>query len=95
MFDNFHSLTFYLSIRSTTEAGEEIIECAERWRCKIVVSKQYTPTIYYLSPPVTYYESWTEVYFDPKNVPGLIENLDADELQFINAKVGGNLLDFE
>ena len=94
-FDNFHALTFYLTVKSTTIHGEEILECAEKWRCKIVVQKQYTPTIYYLSPPVTYYDSWTEVYFDPMNVPGLITNLDSDELQFINTKVGGNLLDFE
>ena len=88
-------MTFSISVKSVTIFGEEILECKEKWRCEYKVSKGYTPQIYFLSPPVTYYESWTEVWFDPKSVPGLITNLDTDEFQFINAKVGGNLLDFE
>jgi hypothetical protein len=44
---------------------------------------------------VVYYDSYTEVWFDPKYVTQLISNLDTDEMQFINAKIGGSLLDFE
>jgi hypothetical protein len=35
------------------------------------------------------------VYFNPANTLTLIKDLDNDELPFINAKVGGNLIDFE
>jgi len=35
------------------------------------------------------------VWFNPKNTMTLIEDLDGDELPFINAKIGGNLIDFE
>jgi hypothetical protein len=44
---------------------------------------------------VVYYGSFTEVWFDPKDVPRLITDLASDEMQFINAKIGGSLLDFE
>jgi len=44
---------------------------------------------------VTYYESVTEVWFNPMNTMTLIKDLDGDELPFINAKIGGNLIDFE
>lgn len=57
--------------------------------------KDSTPHIYYLSPPVVYYESFTEVWFDPKYTVNLIKDLEFDEMQFINTKVGGSLLDFE
>jgi hypothetical protein len=57
--------------------------------------RDYTPHIYYISPRVTYYDSYTTVVFNPKNTMNLIKDLDTDEFPFINAKVGGNLLDFE
>jgi hypothetical protein len=79
-FDNFNYLTFYLKVKSTTVHGEEILECAVKSKCMISIQKQYTPIIKYISPRVTYYESRTEVYFDPFNVPGLILNLDLDEM---------------
>jgi len=48
-----------------------------------------------LAPRVTYAESYTEVFFNPANTLSLIKDLDTDEFPFINAKVGGNLIDFE
>jgi hypothetical protein len=51
--------------------------------------------IYELSPPVVYYDSETLIYFDPKSTMSLIKDLPTDEMAFINAKVGGVLMDFE
>ena len=44
---------------------------------------------------MVYYGSYTEMWFDPKYTASLISNLDSDEMLFINAKIGGSLLDFE
>jgi hypothetical protein len=63
--------------------------------CKILYRRDYTPTMFYLAPRVTYYESFTEVWFNPGSTLSLIKELDNDELPFINAKIGGNLIDFE
>lgn len=35
------------------------------------------------------------MWFDPKSVIQLIRDLESDDKQFINVKVGGSLLDFE
>ena len=48
-----------------------------------------------MAPRVTYAESFTEVFFNPANTLTLIKDLDTDEFPFINAKIGGNLIDFE
>lgn len=57
--------------------------------------KDYTPMIHYITPRVTYYDSYTQVVFNPKNTLHLIKDLDGDEMPFINTKIGGNLIDFE
>lgn len=44
---------------------------------------------------MVYYESTVELWFDPKRTTNLIQGLDNDEMQFINAKLGASLLDFE
>lgn len=44
---------------------------------------------------MVYFESMVELWFDPKRTPNLIKDLDQDEMQFINAKLGNSLLDFE
>jgi|TARA_B110000285_G_C15022117_1_gene562161 hypothetical protein len=51
--------------------------------------------MHYISPPVVYADSWTQVWFDPKSTNSLIEDLADDEMAFINMKVGGQLIDFE
>ena len=48
-----------------------------------------------MMPRVMYFESYTEVWFDPKYTNELIQDLVFDEMMFINTKVGGSLLDFE
>jgi hypothetical protein len=42
-----------------------------------------------------YQDSYSNVWFDPKSTPSLIEELESDELQFINTRLGGSLMDFE
>jgi len=59
------------------------------------MKKDYTPVINYISPRVTYYDSYTQVIFNPKNTMNLIKDLEMDEMPFINTKIGGNLIDFE
>jgi hypothetical protein len=93
--DQYQQMNFYLSVISTSELGSETLECQTKANCLIQFKKTHTPVVYYLSPPVVYYSSFTEVWFDPKNVPNLIQELSSDEMQFINAKIGGSLLDFE
>jgi hypothetical protein len=48
-----------------------------------------------VQPPIVYQDSYSNLWFDPKSTPSLIKDLSADELVFINAKIGGSLMDFE
>ena len=71
------------------------MECKNQEKCKIRFLKSYTPTVYYLSPPVIYYDAYTELWFDPKHTQHVIQNLKADEMLFVNTEIGGSKLDFE
>lgn len=88
-------MTFILSVHAPDEPSMNILECARESNCKLVYQRDYTPTIFFISPRVTYYESITEVWFNPHSTLNLIKDLDGDELPFINARIGGNLIDFE
>jgi hypothetical protein len=88
-------MTFWVSVIAKADPADVTLTCANKNNCKIVFRRAYTPTIFYIAPRVTYYESYTELWFDPASTMGLIEDLDTDEIPFINAKVGDNLLDFE
>jgi hypothetical protein len=57
--------------------------------------KSYTPVVFHLAPPVLYYESYTEVWYDPKSTTHLIRDLKSDEMAFVNTEIGGSKLDFE
>jgi len=94
-FDTYSTLTFYLEVSNAELGTDSQMTCSTTSRCKVRYHRSYSPTVYYLSPPVVYYESYTEVWFDPKSTMNLIQDLDSDELPFINTKVGGSLLDFE
>jgi len=37
----------------------------------------------------------TEVVFNPKTTTSLIQDLNSDEMPFINVRIGGNQIDFE
>jgi hypothetical protein len=90
-------MTFELSVVSNNDLGSDSMACgkANVGKCTIVYRKQQTPVIYYLQPPVVYYESFSEIWFDPKYTTQLITDLSSDEMQFINTKIGGSLMDFE
>ena len=57
--------------------------------------RAYTPVVFYISPRVTYYTSTTTIALDTKNTMNLIQDLDSDELPFINFKIGNNLIEFD
>lgn len=57
--------------------------------------KSYTPVVFHLVPPVLYYESYTEVWFNPKSTLNLIRDLKSDEMAFVNTEIDGSKLDFE
>lgn len=94
-FEHLTKMNFIVSVHAPDEPTMNILECRTEARCKLTYQRDYTPTIFFISPRVTYYESMTEVWFNPQNTMTLIEDLDGDELPFINAKIGGNLIDFE
>jgi len=94
-FDTYPTLTFTLSLISNNDLGSDPMECKNAANCKIVFRKSHTPVIYYMMPRIVYYESYTEVWFDPKDTQNRIRDLDKDEMMFINTKIGGSLLDFE
>jgi len=68
-------MTFYISVLVPGIEGMEELKCGSTSRCRLVYRRTYTPRVYYLSPPVVYYESYTEVWFDPKSTMGVIQNL--------------------
>ena len=88
-------MSFTLSIIANTDSGPVTLECKIESNCLLQYRKTHTPIIYYLSPPVVYYDSYTDLWFDPKSTTNLIKNLESDEKIFVNAKIGGSLLDFE
>lgn len=95
-FDQYNSMKFELSIQRVDEFGETIeIKCAQQWRCMLTYQKQYTPLLMSLNPPIVYKDSITEFHFNPKGIMGLIENLNSDDLPFVNGKINGALLDYE
>jgi len=94
-FDQYASLSFTISLISNNDLASDPMACGTASNCVIKYRKDHTPVIYYMMPPVMYYESYTEVWFDPKYTDDLIQDLEFDEMVFINTKVGGSLLDFE
>jgi len=94
-FDHYQTMTFWVSVVAHIDPVDTTLACKEKNNCKILYRRSYTPTIYHIAPRVTYYESETEVWFDPASTMSLIKDLETDELPFINAKIGDNLIDFE
>lgn len=95
-FDLYNQLDFYISVKAPDVFGEEQhLKCQNLNYCRVRYHKSYTPVVFYLTPPVVYYESYTEVWYDPKSTPNLIQNLKSDEMPFVNTEIGGSKLDFE
>jgi len=75
--------------------GVQELKCGNSAYCKIYYKKAHTPVMYTLAPPVVYYDSETTIWFDPKSTASLITDLNTEDMPFINAKIGGALMDFE
>jgi len=70
-------------------------KCTSASKCVMTFRRSHTPIVYEVRPPVVYFDSVTSLWFDPKNTVDLITDLPKDEMHFINAKLGGSLMDFE
>lgn len=71
------------------------MECKVESHCLIRYHRSYTPVVFYINPPVIYYESFTEIWFDPKQTVALAKNLKSDEMAFVNTEIAKSKLDFE
>jgi hypothetical protein len=96
LLDTFDSLTFYVSVTAIKDNEPEVLECDVKLldRCKIRYYRSYTPVLYYMSPPVVYFDAITQFTFDPKSTTNTISDLQTDELPFINGKIANALVDF-
>jgi hypothetical protein len=94
--NQYTTMTFTLTI-DTNDAllGQTKLKCGTTSNCQLRYVRHYTPVVYELAPPVVYHNSETLVYFDPKSTMSLIQDLESDEMPFINVKIGGVLMDFE
>jgi hypothetical protein len=88
-------MNFYIEIDVNTLSGPFTLKCKNNNKCMVKYRLHYSPTVFYVQPPIVYQDSYSNVWFDPKSTPSLIKDLDAEELVFINAKIGGSLMDFE
>ena len=88
----YDSMTFYLHVQDQTG---NTLKCVDDNNCKIVFYKTYTPRMHYLSPPVVYLDSFTQLWFDPKYAAGLQTDLKENEMAFVSARIGPSVMDFE
>lgn len=94
----YQTLTFYLRVKSMAEEFSEdgeTLSCKSLSLCLIKFTRAHSPVLYGLSPPIVYAGSENSILFNPKAVLTLIQDIRADDTAFINAKVGGSLIDFE
>lgn len=56
--------------------------------------RSYSPGINFITPKVIYNEAMTEVWFNPRNTHGLVEDLQEEQMKFINMRIGKALVDF-
>jgi len=59
-FAHYTTMTFWVSI-ITLDLDDNYKEfvCKNKDKCKVVYQRPYTPTLYYLQPRITYFESTT------------------------------------
>jgi hypothetical protein len=91
-FDSLNEIVFYLKV---TNGEGKVLECEVSSKCKVSYRKMYTPVIFRINPPVIYKGLDVEIWYDPKSVMSKIENLNSDDLPFVNAKFGSAHVDFE
>jgi len=96
MLDQYDDMTFEMRLFVDNDLlGPQTLKCKTINNCLIKFRKDMTPLVYELAPPVVYLGSEVFVWFDPKSTHTLITDLASDEMPFINAKIGGNIIDFE
>lgn len=87
------TMAFYVHVIAPSEDGPKELRCGEeQCKCKIVYRRDYTPSIHHISPRVVYADLETDLWFDPRSTMDLLE--EADELPFVNARIGGYLVDY-
>ena len=95
-FDMYDSLHFWISVKAPDVFGEEQHMQCQSWdRCMVRFLRSHTPVVFHLSPPVIYYEAVTELWFDPMYTLSKVQNLQQDEMIFVNTEIGGSKLDYE
>jgi hypothetical protein len=46
--DKYLSMTFYLTVMADDELGQEILECGNANKCRIIYNRFYSPVLYYV-----------------------------------------------
>lgn len=88
------TLRFDVSVHAFTIGGAATLSCKVAKRCRLTYSRYNTPTLYYLSPPVVYFESRVALNFHPYSTARPNEDLAADEMPFLNAKINDAHISF-
>lgn len=58
--ESYEELNFYLSVKAPDIFGEEQhLKCTSSSRCRVRYHRTYTPVVFYISPPVLFYEAYT------------------------------------
>jgi hypothetical protein len=87
-------MTFHIHVVVPQGDGLRELRCSDRSNCKIVYRRKHSPAIYYISPRVIYANAETELWFDPRATPDLIKGLQEGDMPFVNARIGGALMEF-
>lgn len=94
-FESYDLMTFILKVQAVTAEGSETLSCTTGSYCYIYYRRYTTAPIFFVTPPVMYYESKVEFFFNPRYIPQLIYDLGPEDLPIINAKIGLGRLDFD
>jgi len=94
-FDHLDTMTFTVTIRTVSEIGFSDLACDRSTDCRVIYHRYYSAVISHIEPAVVYQKAVTQIYFNPQGIPDLLDDLLADELPIINAKLGLGRLDFE
>jgi hypothetical protein len=74
---------FFIEIQAVSTDGLNHLVCNSEAKCRVKFQRSYTPILYYLSPPVVYYEAEIQLHFDPKSIMNLIKDVESDNLPFV------------
>ena len=91
-------MKFDLKVINPDFDGDSVtLACAanEVTRCQVTYNRFYSPTLYYVNPPVVYSGAKVDIWFNPKSTMELIKDIASDNLPFINAKMDKALINFE